>query len=212
MSGATLLRRARGAIPARRNVPRLVSPGPASTGIAVAVAFAVAGCGAAQPRNQAPAPSAVHAAFVGSPAALTALHAEGSQLLGGGRRAFKARLSALRGHPVVVNAWASWCPSCRDEFPLFQTAAVRLGRHVAFLGVDTLDQAGDARAFLRRYPVAYPSYEDGSGAIARSMVPIQGVPMTIFFDAHGRMTYFHQGPYRTEQQLVADVARYAEHR
>lgn len=186
---------------------------PRSRALAVGLSVAVgaAGCGAVQPRSQAPAPSSVHAAFTGSPPALTALHAQANRLLSGGRRAFKARLSALHGHPVVVNVWASWCPPCRAEFPLFQTASVRFGRHVAFLGVDTLDRAGDARSFLRRYPVAYPNYEDGSGTIEQSLVPTQGVPMTIFIDARGHITYFHQGAYQTERQLRADIERYAEH-
>lgn len=179
--------------------------------VGLLVALGAAGCGNLQPRSQAPAPRAMHAAFTGSPPALRAVHAQANRLLGGGRDAFKARLEALRGHPVVVNVWASWCPPCRAEFPLFQSASVRLGRHVAFLGVDTLDRAGDARSFLRRYPVAYPSYEDGSGMIEQSLVPTQGVPMTVFIDARGRITYFHQGAYQTERQLRADIERYAVH-
>ncbi|MDQ6807254.1 MAG: TlpA family protein disulfide reductase, partial [Actinomycetota bacterium] len=139
-----------------------------------------------------------------------ALHAQRNQLLGGGAGAFKARLSKLQGAPVVVNVWASWCSPCRAEFPLFQVASTRLGRRVAFLGVDTLDAASDARAFLGKFPVAYPSYEDSSGAIARSLAPTQGVPITVFLDRSGRVTYFHQGPYRTEGALISDIRRYAQ--
>ena len=101
--------------------------------------------------------------------------------------ALKARLSQLRGIPVVVNVWASWCVPCRTEFPLFQVASARLGRRVAFLAVDTLDSAGDARAFLTRFPVSYPSYEDPSGALARFLSPAEGVPITVFIDRAGRV-------------------------
>jgi cytochrome c biogenesis protein CcmG/thiol:disulfide interchange protein DsbE len=114
--------------------------------------------------------------------------------------------------PVVVNVWASWCSPCRAEFPLFQVASTRLGRRVAFVGVDTLDGASDARAFLAKFPVAYPSYEDPSGAIARSLAPTQGVPITVFLGRTGRVSYFHQGAYRSEADLVSDIRRYGEGR
>src|ERR671936_853689 len=71
-------------------------------------------------------------------------------LLGGGAAAFRARLRGLRGHPVVVNKWASWCGPCRSEFPYFQRLGVELGRRVAFLGVDGNDNDSDSRRFLRR--------------------------------------------------------------
>jgi thiol-disulfide isomerase/thioredoxin len=149
-------------------------------------------------------------ALAGSPPALAALHAQRNQLLSGGTGAFKVRLSQLRGAPVVVNVWAAWCSPCRAEFPLFQATSARLGRRVAFLGVDTSDVASDARGFLAKFPVAYPSYEDPSGAIARSLAPTQGVPITAFLNRAGRVSYFHQGAYRREADLISDIRRYAE--
>jgi thiol-disulfide isomerase/thioredoxin len=119
-------------------------------------------------------------------------------------------LSALRGIPVVVNVWASWCGPCRAEFPLFQVASVRLGRHVAFLGIDTLDNAADARAFLAKLPLSYPSYEDPSAALARSLAPTLGVPITVFLNRAGRVSYFHDGAYRTEADLSRDIRHYAQ--
>jgi cytochrome c biogenesis protein CcmG/thiol:disulfide interchange protein DsbE len=177
---------------------------------AVASALLAVGCGGAQPRSLAPTPAALRAALAGSPPQLAALHAQQSQLLGGGTRALKSRLLELRGMPVVVNVWASWCIPCRTEFPLFQTASALLGRRVAFLGVDTLDAASDARAFLAKFPVTYPSYEDPSGALARSLAPAQGVPITVFIDRSGRVSYFHQGAYRSERDLTRDIRRYAQ--
>ncbi len=179
--------------------------------VLVGVAVLVAGCGTVQPVSRAPTSRGLRTALKGSSRALVALHTQASRLLAGGEPAFRARLGGLHGMPVVVNIWASWCPPCRAEFPLFQTASVRFGRHIAFLGVDTLDQAANARSFLSKFPVSYPSYEDNSGAISRSLVPAQGVPITVFLAPDGKVSYFHQGGYQTESQLVGDVRRYAEH-
>jgi cytochrome c biogenesis protein CcmG/thiol:disulfide interchange protein DsbE len=89
---------------------------------------ALAACGGGRPHNAAPATSAVTAAFRGSPKPLASLHDQGNQLLTGGTAAFHKQLASLRGHPVVINEWASWCEPCQSEFPVFQRVAVRYGR------------------------------------------------------------------------------------
>ncbi len=105
----------------------------------------------------------MRARLTGSPAPLAALHAQAGELLPGGLGAVRARLAALRGLPVVINKWASWCVPCRSEFGAFQRASVAQGRQVAFIGVDSGDSSlPDARAFLRAFPVSYPSYYDKS--------------------------------------------------
>jgi len=175
-----------------------------------ASAALIAACAAAQPSSRAPAPAALRIALAGSPPALDALHAQQNRLLPSGGRAVESRLSSLRGTGIVVNVWASWCAPCRAEFPLFQLASVRFGRNVAFLGVNTLDSVGDASTFLSRFPVAYPSYEDPSGAFARSLAPAVGVPITVFFGPSGNVSYFHKGAYRNEADLVSDVHRYTK--
>ncbi|MCA1690446.1 MAG: redoxin domain-containing protein, partial [Actinobacteria bacterium] len=109
---------------------------------------ALAGCGEAAPRSAAPTAHQVAAAFAGSPPPLAALHAQANQLLSATTAEVKSRLGALRGHPVIVNVWGSWCGPCRTEFPILQQAAVALGRHVAFLGLDAADNPGNARSFL----------------------------------------------------------------
>jgi cytochrome c biogenesis protein CcmG/thiol:disulfide interchange protein DsbE len=203
--------------PSSRATLRLNRPGRRQTWrrwrvalVPTVLALVAGGCGAAQPASLAPAPGALRSALAGSPPALAAIHAQQNRLLSGGTRAFRARLSELRSTPVVVNVWASWCIPCRAEFPLFQLASARLGRRVAFLGVDTLDAVGDARSFLAKFPVSYPSYEDPSGAIARSLAPAQGVPITVFINRAGLVSYFHQGAYLRENDLVSDIHRYAE--
>src|SRR4051812_40738114 len=120
--------------------------------VTLACTIALAGCAGSaseKPRSAAPRPAAAKQALAGSPAPLAELHRQANQLLGGGKSAFTARLAALRGYPVVVNKWASWCAPCRSEFPFFQRQALKRGKEIAFLGVDSNDNDGDARDFLR---------------------------------------------------------------
>jgi cytochrome c biogenesis protein CcmG/thiol:disulfide interchange protein DsbE len=151
----------------------------------------------------------VPAQLAGAPEPLASLHGQGCDLLGGGPAAFKARLASLKGHPVVVNQWASWCGPCRAEFPHFQKLSVSLGKRVAFMAVDFQDNQGDAAAFLKRYPISYPSYKDGDGKVSQTFNGVGPLPKTIFYNASGKLSYVHVGQYATEAKLRSDIARYA---
>jgi thiol-disulfide isomerase/thioredoxin len=164
---------------------------------------------AAGPAPTPPTPAQARQALAGSPRPLAALHAQASQLLPGGKAAFQARLHALRGRAVVVNAWASWCPPCRQELPLFAAAAARDGTRVAFLGLDVNDTEGAARRFLAQHPVAYPSYFDDGAHAAGSLGSFVGLPTTFFLDASGRVVATHAGQYPSAAALAQDIARYA---
>ena len=86
------------------------------------------------------------------------------------QRALDEQLRALRGHPVVVNLWASWCGPCRHELPFFQRQAVKRGARIAFVGVNSNDSRDNARELAARYPMPYPSFgirgSDVAGATA----------------------------------------------
>jgi cytochrome c biogenesis protein CcmG/thiol:disulfide interchange protein DsbE len=144
----------------------------------------------------------------GAPRPLADLHAQSSELLTGGKDAFEARLRSLRGHPVVINKWASWCGPCRAEFPIFQDVATARGREIAFVGVDGKDKRPAATSFLERYPIPFPSYEDPDEDIARSLDVPANYPATVFVDADGKTVFTHQGGYRSEADLTADIERY----
>lgn len=167
----------------------------------------LAGCGS-QPRSAAPPAGSVAASFKGSPPPLASLHSQADQLLGGGSAAFTARLAGLRGYPVVVNKWGSWCGPCQTEFPAFQRAAVLYGRRVAFVGLDGKDGDQSAAAFLRHFPVTYPSYVDPQESIARSIQAATYYPQTVYFDRHGKLVYDHAGPYLSAAALERDIRRY----
>jgi cytochrome oxidase Cu insertion factor (SCO1/SenC/PrrC family)/thiol-disulfide isomerase/thioredoxin len=153
--------------------------------------------------------AAVDRALAGSPGPLARLHQQSSRLLGSGP-ALNARIRSLRGYPIVVNAWASWCVPCRKEFNLFRAAAIEYGRGVAFLGADNEDNAGDAQAFLRAHVVSYPSYQTTSPEL-QSLLPggLQGTPTTIFIGRDGKVDYVHDGQYSSQGTLNADIESYA---
>jgi cytochrome c biogenesis protein CcmG, thiol:disulfide interchange protein DsbE len=144
----------------------------------------------------------------GAPPPLAELHAQANRLLSGGRDAFERRLAELRGHPVVINKWASWCGPCRAEFPIFQRVATDRGRDVAFLGVDGRDKRGAAERFLAEFPIPFPSYDDPEESIARAIGAPANYPVTVFVDEEGKTVFTHQGGYRSQADLVADIEKH----
>jgi thiol-disulfide isomerase/thioredoxin len=141
----------------------------------------------------------------GAPAPLADLHAQANEILEGSPEDFDARLRELRGHPVVVNKWASWCGPCRAELPIFQQIATDRGKEIAFVGVNARDKRPAAERFAARFPVPYPSYEDPDERIARALRAPSNFPVTLFVDADGKTVFTHQGGYRSAADLSADI-------
>ena len=116
---------------------------------------------------------------------------------------FEGMLVGLRGTPVVVNIWASWCAPCRAEMPLLQRAAETYEGEVVILGVDSKDSAGPAEAFLADVGVRYPNVFDATGDI-RKALGLRGFPTTYFFDARGTIVATVVGGI-TEARLAAQL-------
>ncbi|MFI5045500.1 MAG: TlpA family protein disulfide reductase [Acidimicrobiia bacterium] len=94
------------------------------------------------------------------------------------------RLSDLRGTPVVLNFWASWCVPCRDEFPLLRTADRAAHGDYAIVGVNAGDLRGDAKAFARDEHAKWTNGFDADRSVAK-LYGVRGLPQTIFIDANG---------------------------
>lgn len=100
-------------------------------------------------------------------------------------------LSALRGYPVVLNFWASWCTPCEREAGLLAAAAKAERGRVVFLAVDVHDFSSDARRFLGRHRVPFVAV--GSGNSTSERFGLVGLPETFYVDRHGRIRGMTRG-------------------
>lgn len=109
----------------------------------------------------------------------------------------RVRLSTLRGHPVVVTFWGTWCPPCREEFPALVAAQLQYrDSGLVVLGVNQRDQELSTRAvqeFASEFGVNFPVGLDARGRTRRNYRLI-GLPTTIFIDRSGVIRTIHPGP------------------
>jgi len=176
-------------------------------------ALALAACGSedstAGDTGAADAPD-YERALAKAPPELAALYEDGSALIEGGEEAYDSTLESVRGFPVVVNEWGSWCNPCREEFPHFQEQAAEHLDEIAFLGVDTQDNPDAYETFLEEHPIPYPSVANPDGELsAWTDTALVGQPNTLFYDRDGELVYEHRGPYTDEDDLAADIDKYA---
>jgi cytochrome c biogenesis protein CcmG, thiol:disulfide interchange protein DsbE len=168
--------------------------------IALTCAVVLAGCGGSSGSK----PPDYAEALRGAPAPLASLYSQGNQLVRGGEAEFEKRLKRLRGYPVVVNLWASWCGQCRIEFPFLQRLSARFGTRVAFIGIDSEDSDEAAERWLDEAPVPYPSITDPDHEIADSL-DLLGLPGTAFYDRQGELVLLKQGAYREGSELKDQI-------
>jgi thiol-disulfide isomerase/thioredoxin len=106
---------------------------------------------------------------------------------------FQDLLAQLKGTPVVVNVWASWCGQCRKEAPMLEGAARDFGSRVQFIGVDIQDDRGDAQRTIRDFGWPYPSVFDPNQDVKHGL-GLLGQPHTLFYDREGNpVTFTYRG-------------------
>jgi cytochrome c biogenesis protein CcmG/thiol:disulfide interchange protein DsbE len=103
------------------------------------------------------------------------------------------KLSDLRGKPVVLNFWATWCPPCRAELPELQAASQSLGSQVAFVGIDQAEAPDQVRAFAEKLGITYAIPLDESADASR-LYAVRSLPTTFFIDRAGIIRQIQVGP------------------
>ena len=117
-------------------------------------------------------------------------------------------LAAMRGEPLVVNLWASWCPPCVAEMPDFERVHLDLGTQVRFVGINTQDDRARAQELADRTGVTYELTLDPDGAVFRDLEVI-AMPTTLLVDDTGTIVHRHAG-LLTEAQLRELLAVHLE--
>jgi thiol-disulfide isomerase/thioredoxin len=113
-------------------------------------------------------------------------------------------LSALRGKPVVLNFWATWCAPCKEEMPLLQETSQRYGSDLTVLGVNIGEQPEEVAPFVDALGITFPVLLDPNEQIALLFF-VRNMPVTYFLDAQGVVRAQHTG-----MLLPAQLDRYLQ--
>ena len=95
-------------------------------------------------------------------------------------------VSDLRGRPVLLNFWATWCIPCRAEMPELQYESRKFGDSVRIIGVDEGEPVADIRQFVTEIGVTYPMWRDPSDQVDR-ILKAPGLPYSIYMDRNGKV-------------------------
>ncbi len=119
-------------------------------------------------------------------------------------------LSQFRGHPVLINFWASWCVPCRKEMPeLVRSYEAHKAEGFVLLGLNLtyMDTVPDVQAFVKEFNVTFPVLLDKDGTVAERLYGVQGIPTSIFANRDGVVVRIQIGPMTGQQidQYVGEI-------
>ncbi len=99
------------------------------------------------------------------------------------------KLSDYRGHPVIVNFWATWCPPCREELPSMNRAWAQVQKKgIMMLAINVGEGEDVIFPFMADYPIDFPVLLDQDGQTINRW-PVRGLPTTFVIDPDGRIVY-----------------------
>lgn len=116
----------------------------------------------------------------------------------------KIHLAALKGKPVMLNFWASWCDPCKQEAPLLEATWKRVqSQGIVFLGIDFADTQSGGLSFLHTYGISYQNVVDATGSTGIDY-GLTGVPETVFINPYGIVVHKVIGEL-SEQTLLSNL-------
>jgi len=118
-------------------------------------------------------------------------------------------LDSYLGRPVVVNLWATWCPPCRREMPVFEQAQVAFPE-IAFVMVNQGEQAPAIRSYLEREGLTLDHVLRDPASDTMRVMGARGLPTTLFFDSEGRLVDMHMGELTMASLKNTLARRYAQ--
>jgi thiol-disulfide isomerase/thioredoxin len=110
------------------------------------------------------------------------------------------KLSELRGKPLLINVWASWCGPCRAEMGSLERLSRRYGgKQFNIIGISTDDDANAAAAFIMKAQITFDNYLD-SKVFLENMLGASSIPLTVLVDAKGRVVQKIRGSRQWDNQ------------
>lgn len=102
------------------------------------------------------------------------------------------RLSDLRGTPVFINFWATWCLFCLSEMPAMQQLADRYEGQLVVVGINVGETVDDAQPYAQRNNIRYPLLLDPETTVTEAY-GVRAMPTSLFVDADGVVQIVHYG-------------------
>jgi cytochrome c biogenesis protein CcmG, thiol:disulfide interchange protein DsbE len=134
-------------------------------------------------------------ALVGKPApdfALEVIHGPGA--------GDRVHLAELKGHPVLIDFWASWCEACQVQAPVLDAVGKRhADRGLVVVGIATGDQPGQASRFAAKHGLSYPIVYDAADRVA-ALYGVSSLPTLVVVDGNGNVAAVHTG-YESERAI-----------
>ena len=120
-------------------------------------------------------------------------------------------IATLRGKPLVMNVWGSWCGPCRSEAPALEQAYQELGSSTSFVGIAFRDTVTGAKNHEKEFGITYPSLFDKGDLLLNlnGAVTSQSIPVTLILDSQGRIAGRYVGVVSkdTLKDMVQDVVK-----
>ncbi|MHB1957313.1 MAG: TlpA family protein disulfide reductase [Sulfobacillus sp.] len=109
-------------------------------------------------------------------------------------------LSSLRGHPVWLNFWATWCPWCKKEIPEIIQVKQQYGTGIDIYGIDEEQAQATVVQYMQSKHMNYPVLLDSQGIVAGTY-GVQAFPTSVFINANGRIAGVYTGAFLSRSQM-----------